>query len=352
MPPLVSIVICNYNYGRFLPTAIESALSQRYSPLEVVVVDDGSVDGSRELIERYVPQVRAVLRPSNGGHAAALNSGLTAAKGDVVLIVDADDYLREDAAARCAAACTDGCARVQFRLEIVDENGNRRGADPPLGWPLPSGDLVPQLLEQGRYLIALGNAYPRWLLEAVLPIPERDFPMGADAYLHAVAPFHGRIVSIEDELGSYRRHGHHFGFSPTRQVATETLRARIEHDRVRERYIRRAAAERGIAVPEQLLLRDWRHVRDRLSLLRLDENARAAEGEGRAALIRAGVRSLRRDPELPTPDRVFLLAMIIAIGVLPRPLAYSAINLAAGSASRPAWLKRVAAAARRLGGRR
>jgi glycosyltransferase involved in cell wall biosynthesis len=89
--PLVSILICNYNYGRFIATAIESALSQTYSNIEVIVVDDGSTDNSREVIERYSGRVRAIFQ-QNGGQSAAFNAGFAASSGEIICLLDSDDY--------------------------------------------------------------------------------------------------------------------------------------------------------------------------------------------------------------------------------------------------------------------
>ena len=73
--PLVSIVIDNFNYARFVGAAIDSALAQSYAPVEVVVVDDGSTDHSREVISSYADRVSAIFKP-NGGHASAFNAGV------------------------------------------------------------------------------------------------------------------------------------------------------------------------------------------------------------------------------------------------------------------------------------
>src|SRR5205085_8851297 len=96
--PLVSIVVTNYNYARYLERAVDSALRQTYRPLEVIVVDDGSTDESRTVIAGYGDRVRPVLR-SNGGNAAAYNSGFAASRGDILLFLDADDALYPQAAA-------------------------------------------------------------------------------------------------------------------------------------------------------------------------------------------------------------------------------------------------------------
>jgi glycosyltransferase involved in cell wall biosynthesis len=89
---LASIVIGNYNYARFLSAAVESALSQTYRDVEVIVVDDGSTDESRSILHRYKDRVRIVLQ-ENGGRAAVFNSGFRVSSGDIVLFLDSDDLL-------------------------------------------------------------------------------------------------------------------------------------------------------------------------------------------------------------------------------------------------------------------
>jgi glycosyltransferase involved in cell wall biosynthesis len=71
--PLVSVIVNNYNYARFLPDAIDSALRQTYGHVEVIVVDDGSTDESRVVIASYGNRIRAVLK-RNGGQGSAFNA--------------------------------------------------------------------------------------------------------------------------------------------------------------------------------------------------------------------------------------------------------------------------------------
>ena len=68
----VSIIVLNYNYGRFLAEAIDSALNQNHPLCEVIVVDDGSTDNSRAVIARYGDRIRSVLRETNDGQIPAL----------------------------------------------------------------------------------------------------------------------------------------------------------------------------------------------------------------------------------------------------------------------------------------
>jgi glycosyltransferase involved in cell wall biosynthesis len=94
--PLVSIIINNYNYGRFVREAIDSGLNQTYSHKEVIVVDDGSTDDSREIIASYGNGITSVLK-ENGGQASAFNAGFAVSQGDIICFLDADDifYLRK-----------------------------------------------------------------------------------------------------------------------------------------------------------------------------------------------------------------------------------------------------------------
>src|SRR5436190_22493314 len=100
--PLLSIIITNYDYARWLGDSISSALRQTYRPLEVIVVDDGSTDQSRALIEQFGKQVVGVYK-SNGGQASAFNAGFARSRGDVILFLDADDELTATAGERSVA---------------------------------------------------------------------------------------------------------------------------------------------------------------------------------------------------------------------------------------------------------
>jgi glycosyltransferase involved in cell wall biosynthesis len=87
----VSIIIACFNHARYLAEAIESALAQTYTPVEVVVVDDGSTDNSAEVAQRY-PVL--LVHQTNQGLAAAGNAGVRASHGTFVMRLDADDRLK------------------------------------------------------------------------------------------------------------------------------------------------------------------------------------------------------------------------------------------------------------------
>lgn len=343
----VSILINNWNYAAYVGQAIESALGQTHPQVEVVVVDDGSTDNSRAVLDRYADRVRLIMQERRGQPAAAA-AGLAASRGDIVMFLDADDFLQPEAAARVAAVWAGDCAKVQFRLSLVDAAGRRLGADPPLHTALPNGDVVPEIVSRGGYEtpVTSGNAYPRQLLQQLFPVPSefRYF----DPYLNTVAPFYGRVVSIDAELGAYRLHDRN-GWALTGGVDLERIRERLQEDLIKDRYIRRAAAATDRNVPPDTVLRSPVHILHRLASLRLEPPSHPMAGDTRRHLLGAGIRALRADRRLPLPDKLFHAGVLLITAAAPRGMARPAVEFALLSRPRPAWLRATARAVRRAG---
>lgn len=208
-PPLVSVIINNYNYGRFLRETIDSALAQTYERVEVIVVDDGSTDDSREIIASYGGRVIPAFK-ENGGQGSTYNTGFLACHGDVICYLDADDTLHptatETAVRLFEVTCT---VKAQWPLQVVDKAGKLTGELSTKQKP-PDGDLRERVLREGPiydFLFTTGSAYSRCFLEKVLPMPEPPYRNGADVYLITVAPIFGRLHTSTEPLGTYRSHG-------------------------------------------------------------------------------------------------------------------------------------------------
>ena len=91
--PEVSVIIPTFNYGRFLEQAIQSVLGQTFQDFELIVVDDGSTDDTREVLARFESDRRVrCLFQANRGDAAARNTGILNAGGRYVAFLDSDDY--------------------------------------------------------------------------------------------------------------------------------------------------------------------------------------------------------------------------------------------------------------------
>jgi glycosyltransferase involved in cell wall biosynthesis len=94
----ISVVITNYNYGRYVARAIRSALNQSFNPqeYEVLVVDDCSTDSSKSVIAHFDGKVRAIYNEMNLGLAASCNLAIQQARGTYIVRLDADDYVSKD----------------------------------------------------------------------------------------------------------------------------------------------------------------------------------------------------------------------------------------------------------------
>ena len=95
--PLVSVIIPCYNHAHYLPTAIKSVLQQTYSPIEIIVVDDGSTDETKNVSLEY--ESVQYMYQENSGLSTTRNRGIQACKGDYILFLDADDWLYPHAVA-------------------------------------------------------------------------------------------------------------------------------------------------------------------------------------------------------------------------------------------------------------
>lgn len=337
--PLVSIVINNYNYGRFLRDAIESAINQTYPNVEVIVVDDGSTDESREIIAQYAEKGRVVpLLKENGGQASAFNAGFANAKGDIIIFLDADDVLLPEAAEEVVSAWRPDLSKVQYRLEIIDRTEKRQGSFLP-NTRMPSGDLSHLLLTYGAYPSppTSGNAWSRRFLESVLPMPESEWRNSADAYLIQLAGVMGEIVSLDEVLGLYRVHGENFYAWSQKELEPERLRLHLLHDMAKEELLR---SRLGEAVPQNLSMRIPQHVRIHVALAKLFPHAYPLRSS-LWTLVLAGVQSSIRDPWLSPAKRLAYIAYFLGMGVLPKSLAKRLATWAMVPLSRPAWLRRL-----------
>ena len=116
----VAVVIPNYNGARWLPGVLGSVAAQSVAPTEVLVVDDGSADGSVALLAERFPGVRVLALGANGGFARAANAGIAAASAEAVALVNTDVLLAPDWIERAAAALEEAPAAASVATKLVD----------------------------------------------------------------------------------------------------------------------------------------------------------------------------------------------------------------------------------------
>ena len=204
--PTFAIVITCYNYSHYVGQAIESALRQTRPADEIIVLDDGSTDNSRNVISGYGGRISPVFQ-ANQGYKAAINRGFAQTQSDIVLFLDADDMLHPTALEKVEKAWCPGLAKVQFDLDIMDGEGrglNRRFAN--FARDIPCRETAAAFRSTGTYRwpVTSGNAHARQFLEQVMPLTP---PVGHDGVLNTIAPLYGGVYTIGEPLGAYRLHG-------------------------------------------------------------------------------------------------------------------------------------------------
>jgi len=349
MSTRVSIVVVNFNYAPFLRQAIDSALAQRVPACEVIVVDDASTDASATVINAYGARVVPVLRDRNGGMSAAVNSGFARVSGDIVMFVDADDFLYDDAIERLLGAWREGVVQVQARLDLVDVHGRVEDVFPPYEVGLDSGDVTPGLRARGRYstTVTTGLAFARAALERVMPIPEAAFDRSADGYLATVVPLYGTVAAIEVAIGAYRRHdSNHSGFQAD---IAKRARWRVTHDDHRYAALRDHAGRTGATIAADPGWHDATHLEQRLASLCFDPANHRYRGDRRATLGLAGARAALAGT-MSLKRRVTHAGIFLAAGLLPRALGRTVLAWKLERSSRPAAIDWLAGRLRRLMG--
>ena len=126
MQSLVSVIVPVYNVERYLARCLDSILSQTYRKLEVICINDGSTDGSRDIVVDYVTKDSRIIAidQANGGLSAARNRGLSVATGDWVIFVDSDDWIPPYAVERSLKIAEEsGAMVVASRNYLVEEQG-------------------------------------------------------------------------------------------------------------------------------------------------------------------------------------------------------------------------------------
>jgi glycosyltransferase involved in cell wall biosynthesis len=132
LPPLVSIVTPSYNQALYLDETIRSVLTQDYAPLEYIIVDGGSTDGSREIIQRYAEQLAWWVSEPDAGQTDAINKGFARAQGEILAWLNSDDTYLPGAVAGAVAYLQQHpqAGMVYGDANLVDERGQIIGKFP------------------------------------------------------------------------------------------------------------------------------------------------------------------------------------------------------------------------------
>ena len=208
--PFVTALIDTYNHERFIEEAIRSVLEQDFpaSELEIIVVDDGSVDSTPEVVRRFSPRVR-LLRKRNGGQASAFNAGIAEARGELLAFLDGDDwwvpkklsavtevFSREPSVGLVGHGLTQVYLNGSQRTEVIREASLFR---------ITSIEIAKKFRMCRGFLGTSRMTYRRRVLEQIGQVPE-SLLFEADEYLFTLGSVLTDVLILRDALTNYRLH--------------------------------------------------------------------------------------------------------------------------------------------------
>jgi len=233
--PLASIIITNYNYEKFLPRAIDSALQQTYPKKEIIVVDDGSTDNSPHLINAYGNQIIPVFK-KNGGVVSATNAGFLASRGEIIFFLDADDTffshkVEEVVAYYLQVMPQNPEALIFHRLEMTTDDGIALHVTPrrlrALYGQTKKGDFEKlsdaeaayRYVQKWGFLPSLtsptsGLSLTRSLAKRIFPLPEERV-FFQDTLLAFASMLLGTLYGTSQVLGAYIIQGKNYSLTET-----------------------------------------------------------------------------------------------------------------------------------------
>lgn len=281
--PKASVIIPSYNHSAFVRQCIDSVLVQTFRDYEIVVVDDGSTDGSLDILRGYGDRIRLICQ-QNRGTQAARNSGIAASSGEFIAILDSDDAWLPEKLERQMEVFErrPEVGLVYSFAEVVDADGATRSLSWHLGRPVvhPQGALAQLLL--GCDIPALTAVIHRRCLEAVGGFDETLLGSGDwDLWIRIAAQY--PVACVEERLALYRTHT-----TNTTKALFLTKAVCAEHERVLAKAFELPAVR---ALPPQI--RDQALARVRLS----GAEAEAMRGEA-AGIGRELKRAVELDPAL------------------------------------------------------
>ncbi|MGI9507941.1 MAG: glycosyltransferase family 2 protein [Geminicoccaceae bacterium] len=312
LDPGLSIVVSSYNYRPYLRTAIDSALAQSTDHLQVIVVDDGSTDGSVEIIESYGDRIETVFQ-SNRGQVQSCTAGLARCRYDIVIFLDSDDRLEPFAATEIMALWTPETAKVQYALQAIDSGGNPvNTVFPKYPHGLTPETIRAELFRAGVYpaTTTSGTAFSRRFLEQVMPIPA-SYDCDIDDALNVAAPLHGDVQTLRKALGHYRVHDRNT--SAHAELSAERFKRYIKDATERTRYLEDRCREAGRSLPEGVIENDLAFWENRLAAAVMTPGPRL---KLLMPTLRAALSSI-----LDPGQRLMHAFWAAALALAPRPLA-------------------------------
>jgi glycosyltransferase involved in cell wall biosynthesis len=306
--PKVSVVVTTYNRADLLPRAIDSVLAQRFpgDQVQTVIVDDGSTDGTGELVRtRYATAVEYFYKP-NGGMNSASQFGIARARGEIVALLDSDDYWYDNKLARCVPLfeqAADVVAVLHDLDRVLSASGAKLGrysCDKSGSFGTEPRDALQHYLS-GKPVKAMTSALllRREALLKTLPIPDGIVNFH-DAYYIRNIIFFGRICAVHEPLGAYAIHStNDYGYKPHAELSEARLELLITETRLMAEAFNRRCEQFGVHTTAE-----------RARVQRFATAELEIERERRRGTIPAVGKLLRNDLQLDMRERLQLLTRL------------------------------------------
>lgn len=208
--PLVTIIIPSFNHGKYISRAIDSVLNQDSDDWELIIIDDGSKDGTADVLSNYLnrPRVSVVLNPENKGQGAVINRALTMAVGKYISFLPSDDwYLPGKISAQLKKF-----EEVDRRVGVVYARGYRyyedTGENLPVKLPMYKGNVLEQLITRGNFIYPITPMFRRECFDD-FPFDESYKAEGEAIYTKIALKYDFDFV--EDYVAVMRDHSYNTG---------------------------------------------------------------------------------------------------------------------------------------------
>jgi len=331
---MASVIISNFNYASFLGAAIDSALALHWSPLEIIVVDDGSTDASRDVIESYGDRIRPLFK-KNGGQRTAYAAGFALSRGDMIIFLDSDDLLDPEILNAVVPLWGPNVSKVQVQMRVIDREGKPTGAIFPPFFHVPTPTEIRRwMLTSSAYPTppGSGNVFSRKLLNAIFPISD-EFDYAGDSYTLAAAPVLGDVQTIARPLASYRVHGRNDGAMTAIDVSR--FSAEVKRAYSRYAYAYRLARQAGLRPTTDAVRFSLSTTPYRLASFVLCPQKHPVKGDSRLRIVLDAISAVFIPQGMTITSRLALSLWTVLVALLPRNLAETMIRWRFVATSRP-----------------
>jgi len=245
MQKLVSVIIPTYNSAKYIKEALESVFHQSYANCEIIVIDDGSTDDTREVLKQYLDRIVYIYK-ENGGPASARNKGLEVAKGGYIAFLDADDlWFPEKIACQVAKMQNDPDVGISFcSFQVINSNsccnGKRVGSKNKR-----IGSRIYDKLLRGNFIVASSVMIRRSVVEKVGyfdPAGALKFVEDFDFWLRITRNY--KALYLPEIFGCYRIHQENSSVNDvSRLKVLKVLDKQLEFGTVSQKQINQAKAD-------------------------------------------------------------------------------------------------------------